>query len=327
MQKRNQAILEWLGKERFYKENLWAYFVIIAFWVMLGFFTLGFEAPKYNLQQNLLLNFFYFLLLCIAILFTPFWYSLFSMSPAAREKMEARLLLTICQIEDKRFANEVEEYLIIDGRLSSRKYKRIALYFLGCYILSEIFIVSAWIKNGQLVWEPEITQNIFDFIIRNTAFLDEKAPREGFLPYDGFFLIDIGETPLSKFFNSSRSFLTSTMGHSLLLFRFWNMINYVPILTCCLILSYSYVDKNYRDSKYRFSVKEILLLPFMLAFLFSSLLVFVFVLDSGFGAFGKWIWINEFWKNICFAFTMFSIKYFVDLFYILKQFLVLNIFR
>ena len=100
-------------------------------------------------------------------------------------------------------------------------------------------------------------------------------------------MIDIGETPLSKFFNSSRSFLTSTMGHSLLLFRFWNMINYVPILTCCLILSYSYVDKNYRDSKYRFSVKEILLLPFMLAFLFSSLLVFVFVLDSGFGAFGK----------------------------------------
>ena len=327
MQKRNQAILEWLGKERFYKENLWAYFVIIAFWVMLGFFTLGFEAPKYNLQQNLLLNFFCFLLLCIAILFTPFWYSLFFMSPAAREKMEARLLLTICQIEDKRFANEVEEYLIIDGRLPSRKYKRIALYFLVCYILSEIFIVSAWIKNGQLVWEPEITQNIFDFIIRNTAFLDEKAPREGFLSYDGFFLIDIGETPLSKFFNSSRSFLTSTMGHSLLLFRFWNMINYVPILTCCLILSYSYVDKNYRDSKYRFSVKEILLLPFMLAFLFSSLLVFVFVLDSGFGAFGKWIWINEFWKNIYFAFTMFSIKYFVDLFYILKQFLVLNIFR
>ena len=72
MKKKNQAVLEWLGSEGFYKENLWAYFAIICFWVALGFFTLGFEAPDYNLQQKLLLNFFYFLLLCAAILLTPF---------------------------------------------------------------------------------------------------------------------------------------------------------------------------------------------------------------------------------------------------------------
>ena len=327
MKKKNQAVLEWLGSEGFYKGNLWAYFAIICFWVALGFFTLGFEAPDYNLQQNLLLNFFYFLLLCAAILLTPFWYSVFFTSSATRENLEKRLLLAVCLIEDKKLANEVEEYLGAGGGLPSRKYKRIALYFLGCYILSEIFIITSWIKHGQLIWEPEVAQSIFDFITSNTAFLEEDPPREGFLPYDGFFMIDIEKTPFHEYFESSRVFLASAMGHSLLLFRFWNMVNYIPILACCLILSYSYVDENYRDSYYRFSVKEILLMPFMLAFLFSSSLVFVFILDSRFCFLGKWIWVNEFWQNIYFAFTIFSIKYFGDFLYISKEFIILNFFK
>ena len=320
MQKENQAVLEWLGSEGFYKENLWVYFAIICFWVALGFFTLGFEVQDYNLQRNLLFNFLYFLLLCIAILLTPFWYAVFFTSSATRENLEKILLLAVSLIEDKKLANEVEEYLVAGGGLPSRKYKKIALYFLGCYILSEIFIITSWIKHGQLVWEPEVAQSIFDFIISNTAFLDEKAPREG---YDGFFLIDIGDTPLSKYFDSSRIFLESTMGHSLLLFHFWNIINYIPILASCLVLSYSFISDNYKDGQYNFSIKDILLMPFMLIFLFSSYLFFVSILGKRFGVFDLWIWVHEFWFNILFAFTVVAIKFFINFIVTIKQYIAL----
>lgn len=316
MQKENQAVLEWLGSEGFYKENLWVYFAIICFWVALGFFTLGFEVPDYNLQQNLLFNFLYFLLLCIAILLTPFWYAVFFTSSATRENLEKRLLLAICLIEDKKLANEVEEYLVAGGGLPSRKYKKMALFYLGCYILSELFLITSLIKNGELIWRAEWVDAIINWVIRNTETLEDSNNKWK------LFSFYLPNSEVKDYFSTGQEFLASFLGRSMALLIFWRCINYIPIIICMIILfNKSIIDFANIDQDYLVTIKSlvgrIFILPFMLIFLFSSSYAHISFLRLD--TIGKLVWLSNFWMNISFIFTFFGFLFFIDFYLFIKS--------
>ena len=319
MKKRNQIALKWLDNEGLYKESLLIYLAIICFWVALGYYTLGFEISIYSLKQNLLLNFIYFLLLCAAILLTPFWYSLFFISPATKSKLKNKILLAVCQIENKELAMSVKEYLINNGKLLRRNYQKIALYFLGCYFLFEIFYISAWVKNFRLIWEPYLVKSIVAWMIDNTSLPSEK------IRSIKLFSISLNRTVISGLV-TEKEFLFSKAGDSVLLFNFFRALFFIPMLASFSILLWDFFDiaglealKPYNANSVKsflWSITATLVMSFMLI---ASLGTLVNSIDFKLNMVYKWAWPYELWVNLGFVSIIVGVKFIISwLFYFKK---------
>ncbi|WP_298643441.1 hypothetical protein [uncultured Cardiobacterium sp.] len=319
MKTRNQIALNWLDNEGLYKESLLIYLAIICFWIVLGYYTLGFEISIYSLQQNLLLNFFYFLLLCAAVLLTPFWYSLFFINAATNKKLKNKILLAVCQIENKELAMSVKEYLINKGELLRRKYQKIALYFLGCYFLFEIFYISAWVKNFQLIWEPSLVKSIVAWMIDNTSLSSEKTRSIK------LFSISLNRTVVSGLV-TEREFLFSKAGDSVLLFNFFRTLFFVPMLASFSILLWDFFDaaglealKLYNANSVKallWSLTATLVMSFVLI---GGLLSLVNSIDFKLNMVYKGAWPYELWVNLGFVSIIVGVKFIISwLFYFKK---------
>ena len=319
--KKNQVVLNWLDNEGLYKESLLIYLAIICFWIVLGYYTLGFEVSIYNAQQNLLLNFIYFLLLCTAILLTPFWYSLFFITPATKIKLKNKILLAVCQIENKALAISVKEYLINNGELPRRNYQKIALYFLGCYFLFEIFYISAWVKNFQLIWEPSLVKSIVTWMIDNTSFPSEE---NGSVK---LFSISLERKVISGLV-TEKEFLFSKAGDSVLLFNFFRVLFFIPMLVSFSILLWDFFDaaglevlKPYNANSVKsflWSLTATLVMSFMLI---ANLGTLVNSIDYKLNMVYKWAWPHELWVNLGFVAIIVGVKFIISWLFYFKKFL------
>ena len=133
----------------------------------MGLFSFGFELSGYSLQQNLLFNFIWFLILATAMAYTPFWYRLVFGTNARLQRRTQEVQQQIEAIEDPIKREAIKQHIANDGGLAPRTLQKWSLIFLGWCALFELFFISAWVKDLMLIWQPVWIQWIIEFMTAN----------------------------------------------------------------------------------------------------------------------------------------------------------------
>lgn len=203
---KTQSVMAWMASERLYEEYLFFYGVILCFWAGVGFFAFGFELPGRSQPENLFYNFLLFLLLATAMALTPMWYRLIFGTQARLERRSREIQEQIASIADAEKRAAIEAHLAADGALPPRYLQKWCLIGLAWFALFELFFVSAWVKDGQLIWQPEWVNSIIAWVRENTTLPPLYVDRKLFtlkLDTDGF---------LATMFANEKDFLNSHIG-------------------------------------------------------------------------------------------------------------------
>ena len=312
-----QNIMEWMMSERLYEEYLFFYILVILFWVAIGFFCFGFEVAGFSAKQNLLLNFILFLLLATLSAFPTFWYDLVFGKNARLNRRSRQINEKLAEITDERKREAIKIYLAQDGQLPPRKLQKYALVFLGWCILFELFLVNAWIKDMHLVWQPDWVNVIINWMRDNTADFSAKP-----IGKRRIFLAEYTEINDFGFaFKSTKEFLDSFLGESLLFFHFWRAFIFPFVLFFLCVLLWKPIDWLgfiNLDPRYISGIKRMLfciLISFFTIFFFifgGVLALFMDISDKMMVSMimekGKYL--EVFWVNILFVFIIFGLKSF-----------------
>lgn len=230
--KRSDTARQWIYSNRLYEVHIFYYILIIAFWVMVGLFSLGFELSSLSLQKNLLVNFIWYLIICL--LMTT---SLIIFCNTYETNKYKRYLETLeREIEEKLTNDEKEivwDLIQEQGHALPTNPQRYALLFVGCYALFELFVVSAWIKDMTLVWQPDWVLSIIEWV-KSNARLVSVSENGGGLFYFSAFITE--EDLLYDYYQDGTLFLNSELGKSAMFISFIKLISFVPIVfSLCLI--------------------------------------------------------------------------------------------
>lgn len=318
-----QNVLQWMASERLYEEYLFFYILILVFWAAVGFFSFGFEIEGYSQPENLFVNFLLFLLLATAMALTPFWYRLIFGTQARLERRTQEIYEQVEKIADEEKRKTILRYLERDGALPPRRLQKWCLIILGWCAIFELFFISAWVKDLQLIWQPEWIKSIIAWMENhiNTPPLNQDRK---------FFYITIDSNNfLSKFFSSEKEFLESSYGSSVMVFHFFRFFENCIILFCLCILLWDLsdwlgmkrvvprtVNINSFLGGFLFFVLSFSLIVFSIIFFFigTSLKIFMGIEHTSFIVINKSTWINSFWINILLVFMFFSIKITIETF-------------
>lgn len=232
---KSQSVLSWMASERLYEEYLFFYILIIVFWGAVGLFSFGFELSGYSLQQNLLFNFIWFLILATAMAYTPFWYRLVFGTNARLQRRTQEVQQQIEAIEDPIKREAIKQHIANDGGLAPRTLQKWSLIFLGWCALFELFFISAWVKDLMLIWQPVWIQWIIEFMTANLNLPPLNIDRK-------FFLLDLKGSIFATQFADEQAFLASPLGDVALVFQFWRTLSFFPILAALIILLWKPID-------------------------------------------------------------------------------------
>lgn len=313
----SQNVLQWMASERLYEEYLFFYVLILVFWAAVGYFSFGFEIEGYSQPENLFVNFLLFLLLATAMALTPLWYRLIFGTHARLARRTQEIYEQVEKIEDEEKRKTILRYLEQDGALPPRKLQKWCLILLGWCAIFELFFISAWVKDLQLIWQPEWIKSIIAWMENhiNTPPLNQDRK---------FFYITIDSNNfLSKFFSSEKEFLESSYGSSVMVFHFFRFFENCIILFCLCILLWDLsdwlgmkrvvprtVNINSFLGGFLFFILSLFLVVFSTIFFFVSPIYMFFrgLRISAIILLSKQIWAQEFWLNSLLTFMFFSIK-------------------
>ena len=222
---------QWLNFSRLYEEHTLYYALIAFFWVMVGMFSLGFEINGFSPAQNLFFNFMWYLSIC-ALMIT----SLIVFCNTYEVNKYKRYINTLEQeIEEKLTDDEKEivwDLIQEQGHTLPTDKQRYALLFVGCYALFELFIVSSWIKDMTLVWQPDWVLAIIEWV-KSDARLKTVSESGGLFAFSAFI---IDSDLLYNYYQDGRLFLNSELGKSAMFISFIKLVSIVPIVySLCLV--------------------------------------------------------------------------------------------
>lgn len=303
-------IQNWMHPNRLYEDNLFYYTLIIVFWFFVGFSLLGFELDGYSLKQNLFFNFLFYLFICFCMALCPFWFKLF-FAKTHTAKREQEINHHLDEL-DQNERVEIETYLAQTGQLAMRPMQKWALVFLGSYFLFEVFFISAWVKDLQLIWQPKIIIYIIDFGITNTGIPPFNINRS-------LFMINIKHMPdyIQNFYVTEFDLLNSMHGHTLILFRMIKVFLLPFVLASLFILllkplkqlDFNRINPNYNHNLWDFIWSISLSLIIMVMFAGSYLFLVMIIGDDFVNSLaqGKFQWLNTipyyiFTYSICLLF-------------------------
>ena len=325
---KTQSVMAWMASERLYEEYLFFYGVILCFWAGVGFFAFGFELPGRSQPENLFYNFLLFLLLATAMALTPMWYRLIFGTQARLERRSREIWEQVEAIANDGKREAIKAHLANDGALPPRYLQKWCLIGLAWFALFELFFVSAWVKNGQLIWQPEWVNSIIVWVKNNTALppihLDNKL----------FFISFGSDSPLGKIFKTEQELLASPLGEMLLLFKFWRAMTFFPTLFMLFVVLGKMIDwlglgqfRYFRVGRYwdhdRFS--RFLLYSLFFVPLFVPGIFMAFFKDVEFTsamAFNKYYWMSTFYLNMGYIFLMIGLTFLFTWILIFRDILV-----
>ncbi len=231
MKHHSDSIQNWIYSNRIYEVYIFYYILIIAFWVLMGFFTLGFEINGFSSIQNLLVNFIWYLAICL--LMTA---SLIIFCNTYEANKHKKYLQTLEKEIEENLTDEEKEIVwnLIEeqGYTLPTNLQRYAMLFVGGYALFELFFVSAWIKDMTLVWQPDWVLACIDWVKSHTR-LKSVSESGGLFAFSAFI---IDSEILYNYYQDGSQFLNSELGKSIMFFSFLKLISFVPIIyALCLV--------------------------------------------------------------------------------------------
>lgn len=230
--KHSDTARQWIYSNRLYEVHIFYYILIIAFWVMVGLFSLGFELSSLSLQKNLLVNFIWYLIICL--LMTT---SLIIFCNTYEANKYKRYLDTLEREIEEKLTDEEKE-IVCDliqeqGHTLPTNKQRYALLFVGCYALFELFVVSAWIKDMTLIWQPDWVLAIIEWVKSNSTVVSVSANGGSFFSFNAFIT---KSNLLYDYYQDGKLFLNSELGKSAMFMSFIKLISFVPVIySLCLV--------------------------------------------------------------------------------------------
>ncbi|MDO4699099.1 MAG: hypothetical protein Q4A69_00225 [Moraxella sp.] len=300
---------DWLFSDRLYENSLFFYTVIILFWFFVGFALMGFEIARFSQKVNLLLNFVFYLVICVCMALSPVWFWLiFKNTNTAQRELELYGILDDLDDEDYW---QLKQELYQTGGLPMQSVQRWALVFLGSYFLFEVFFISSWVKELALVWEPEWATWLIEWVRANTDFVSDEGVNHQLFSVR----IKPKDAVLYQLYTSEREFLASDFGGATALFQAFRSFGFPLILNALAIimwrpldwLGFARIDPRNIDSVGSFVFSGLATLA-MVFFLFFAL-YYTALEESALMLIGKHFWSNSFSLNFILIFMILAIKF------------------
>lgn len=228
----HDTIKDWIMSNRLYEVHIFYYTLIIIFWVIVGFVSLGFEISSFSSTQNLLLNFVWYLTVCLLMIT-----SLIIFCNTYEANKYKRYLDTLEREIEEKLTDEEKE-IVCDliqeqGHTLPTNKQRYALLFVGCYALFELFVVSAWIKDMTLIWQPDWVLAIIEWVKSNSTVVSVSANGGSFFSFNAFIT---KSNLLYDYYQDGKLFLNSELGKSAMFMSFIKLISFVPVIySLCLV--------------------------------------------------------------------------------------------
>lgn len=319
---------DWIHTNRIYEVQLFYYFLIIAFWVVAGFLTLGLELSSSQVH-NLGLNFIYFLVLCGLMIVSFWWFcETYEKNKYKKYLSKVRQEMKNSQLtpEEKRFT-----WLFMEknGYLVPSNWVKWSFLGLGCCWLFELFFITSWVQDLKLVWQPNWVIGLIEWVKANTDIISDKAANYKLFSVD----ITIRDDVLYPMFSSERAFLASDFGASTALFQVWRSFTFPFVFLMISIilwnplnwLGFSNTDPRYIRSIFGFLFSSICTLGTSL-FILGILFRFVHSLDTtAMLVFHLHGWVDEFFWYFGFIFAILAVKFILGWFLFWK-YLILYFF-
>jgi hypothetical protein len=140
------------------------------------------------------------------------------------------------EIEEK--LTDEEKEIVCDliqeqGHTLPTNKQRYALLFVGCYALFELFVVSAWIKDMTLIWQPDWVLAIIEWVKSNSTVVSVSANGGSFFSFNAFIT---KSNLLYDYYQDGKLFLNSELGKSAMFMSFIKLISFVPVIySLCLV--------------------------------------------------------------------------------------------
>lgn len=230
--KHSDTAHQWIYSNRLYEVHIFYYTLIIIFWVIVGFVSLGFEIGSFSSTQNLLLNFVWYLTVCLLMIT-----SLIIFCNTYEANKYKRYLDTLEREIEEKLTDEEKE-IVCDliqeqGHTLPTNKQRYALLFVGCYALFELFVVSAWIKDMTLIWQPDWVLAIIEWVKSNSTVVSVSANGGSFFSFNAFIT---KSNLLYDYYQDGKLFLNSELGKSAMFMSFIKLISFVPVIySLCLV--------------------------------------------------------------------------------------------
>lgn len=230
--KHSDTAHQWIYSNRLYEVHIFYYTLIIIFWVIVGFVSLGFEIGSFSSTQNLLLNFVWYLTVCLLMITSLIIFC----NTYEANKYKRYLENLEREIEEK--LTDEEKEIVCDliqeqGHTLPTNKQRYALLFVGCYALFELFVVSAWIKDMTLIWQPDWVLAIIEWVKSNSTVVSVSANGGSFFSFNAFIT---KSNLLYDYYQDGKLFLNSELGKSAMFMSFIKLISFVPVIySLCLV--------------------------------------------------------------------------------------------
>lgn len=227
----------WITAEpRLYERYFIRYFSLLFIFFWVGSSFLGYESSHYTPEQNLVINLLRCLLIMLIMTLTPFWHAVIVGKTSKLLRDTQTIQNKLSDIIDDTEYQTVKKQLVNQGKLPPTKWQTAAMIFIAWYFISEFFIVSSFVRDYQLVWEPQWLQSLIEWGIENTRTPAELPPGKGgrwTFYYMDFELLDFLQyPPFSEMnFSNERAFLHSPYGHTIMTFALWRLFIVIPTLT------------------------------------------------------------------------------------------------
>lgn len=308
----SQSIQAWMVSDNLHEEYLFFYILIILVWFLLGLGTLGFELSGYSLKQNLFFNFIWLIVLYIGMALTPCWYRLIFGKHAYLYRATAKAMDKLNSYEERRSWRKMR--MTQRGQLPPSKFEVASLIFLFCYLMTDYFFVSAWVKDSILVWQPEWVNACVEWVKTYTNLPPLNENRKFFIL--SFKTDDI----LQQIYHSEAEFINSSAGKTLLLYHLWHVMMFLPVVITTVTLWWKplrWFGIKQIDPRYIKSTSELMRRIIWSIFLFFLMLVGCVVIIRSIDLFALSVvkdgvnhWIEETKLHGIYIFIAISIRFF-----------------
>lgn len=223
---------DWVMTNRLYEVHIFYYVLIISFWVIMGILSLGFEVNGQSMQTNLLLNFVWYCVLCALMTGSLLLFH------HTYEMNKYQKYLAILEQEIEEHLTDAEKEIVWDvieeqGHILPTSSQRCALLFAGGYFLFELFVVSSWIKDRTLIWQPDWVLAIIEWVKSNSTVVSVSADGGSLFSFSAFIT---KSNLLYDYYQDGRLFLNSEFGKSAMFISFIKLVSFLPmIFASCLV--------------------------------------------------------------------------------------------
>ena len=215
--------LYWQYTNRIYENHLFFRLCLIALFFAICPFCLGFELDALTIYQNLALNFLVFLGLCGLLTLILWLFFILYEKPKGEQYLDdltIRIQNNLKPDEQK----QVWELLKTGGYLLPNHTQRKAVIWLCVIALFELFLLSAWVKNGTLIWQPTWVLVIINWVETHTSWVTVVHGGKFF----GFFAMFDRDDLVYQYYQTPQAFLSSELGKTAMFVSFIQLMSYYP---------------------------------------------------------------------------------------------------